>query len=178
MVTKNFKMVLASLLAEVSINSVAFGRIPFKDVSGNTRYYRPLLSSSYGYPASSTQSFSSSGTTSGVVVGSGTTPSTEDDYALEAPISSGLNGVTNVSQNLDSNGNLYCEITLSLANTTNAAIVVNEIGYIQSIPYATQSATSGSVVSTLFDRTVLDTPVTIPAGGTKVIEYTLKTVVS
>lgn len=109
-------------------------------------------------------SFSDTGV--GIVLGSGTTPPTIHDYQLESPITSGLTPL--VSTTHDADNNLVYNITLT--STATEPISIGEIG-IRSGFYA--GANSGLNYA-LMERTVLDEPVIIPAGGIGVVEYTIR----
>ena len=97
--------------------------------------------------------------------GTGTTAATEDDYRLES-IATGLNCESVVT----AVGNNYSKTyTAIFSNTTNADIIVTEIGFFITYPTTGDS----SVDYYLLDRTVLTTPITIPAGESKAITYEL-----
>lgn len=105
----------------------------------------------------------SGGFSPGIIVGSGTTPPTIDDYKLESMITAGLSASV-VAQGTDS----YIRI-LTITNTSDHDITISEIGTL-GVGYYNQSTSFPMLV----DRTVLDTPVTIPAGGIGKIEYEIK----
>lgn len=102
----------------------------------------------------------------GILLGSGTTPPTIDDYKMESLISSGFS--TTVGVSLDDNNDAVHIITVT--NTSDGDIVVGEVGY-SGVAYS--GAGSGMYI-VLMDRTVLDSPVTIPAGGVGKITYTIR----
>lgn len=103
----------------------------------------------------------------GIVLGSGTTAPTLDDYKLEDQIKSGL--TCSVSYVTDDNNDT--SYLLTITNATDEDIVIGEIG-IQSMAWKTYN--SNSSVWVLVDRTVLDYPVTIPPGGIGQITYTIR----
>ena len=95
---------------------------------------------------------------SGVTLGSGSTPATVDDYKLESAITKGLSvSITRIYEN-------PVKLVILITNTSDAPITIAEVGW--------QSLFGGAYA--LADRTVLDTPVTIPAGGIGKIEYEIK----
>lgn len=106
------------------------------------------------------------GSSNGIVLGSGMTPATLDDYCLESRITSGLSG--SVSLTSDPNNDLL--YTLVLTSTSTDDITIGEIG-IMSYAYTGQNGGNALV---LIERTVLDTPVTIPAGGIGQVTYTIR----
>ena len=102
----------------------------------------------------------------GILIGSGETPPTLDDYRLEAQITSGMTASN--SRGFDENGNPYTIITLT--NSSDKAITVREIGV---VGYGYYNAGSSGSRNVLFDRTVLDSPLTIEPGGVGQITYTI-----
>lgn len=114
--------------------------------------------------------------TSGVFFGSGSRPAAKDDYTLQSPITSGLS-ITNPSLVLlnPKEGEYSYVSNFVIKNTTDAEINIYEIGLF--IPVCTGSYTYNQVnantpwATILMDRTVLTKPITIPAGGTRVVTY-------
>lgn len=105
----------------------------------------------------------------GVYFGSGATPPTREDFKLENPITSGLT-ITNPSSLVwggDGNGNYSIAADFVLRNTTDAEIVVREVGFVSAIV----KSHDADFYPFLMERTVLETPVTIPAGEARLIEY-------
>lgn len=102
----------------------------------------------------------------GVILGSGSTPATFDDYKLESQITTGLSGTTVNSADEDYNR----VSTITLTNTSGGSITIGEIG-IRAFIYTGENSSSMSVA--LIERTVLDTPVTIEPGGVGQVTYTI-----
>lgn len=116
-----------------------------------------------------TTATSEAGTNSGIYFGAGTTPATKDDYKLENLISSGLT-ITNPSYFVEVQGGSGTYIWVSdfvVKNTSDKELRVGEIGLF--LPFRGSS----TYYLTLAERTVLDEPITIPAGATRIIEYKL-----
>ena len=109
----------------------------------------------------------------GVSFGTGTTPATASDYQLESTLNSTQITVSNPSAVSYSRGDTYEEysVTFGITNKTAEAITISEVG-LTAAPYYSSSGTTSVYV--LVDRTVLDTPVTIPAGQSKQITYTIR----
>ena len=175
MITKNYKNHIYCILA-CRNDSNAKGMLPIRAYN-NTVYY----DNGYGYssfPNNISTNLVTSASSTGIMVGTGTTAPTEDDYKLESQITSGISSSVNRDNGMDSNGNPYVQYDITITNTSSSSITISEIGYQQKI-YATttQGGTSASDRTCLFDRTVLDEPVTIPSGSYGVIRYTLKTIV-
>lgn len=174
MLTKNFKNMMAMVLPSVSGGP---GLLPVKDITGNVRYFGTIQDTS-SFPYTRTNSYTATATAAGWTFGSGTTPATDDDYALESPITSGLScSSASALRKLDANGYPYVTWAMTVTNTSNAPITISEIGYKQNM-YCTTAleGTSYGRYVFLIDRTVLTTPITIPAGQYAVVEYTLKTI--
>lgn len=102
----------------------------------------------------------------GIVLGSGTAPATRSDYKLENQITSGLTHL--VTTITDEDGNRTYKLTLN--STTSEPITIGEIGIMGMFLTGGGSGTNYA----LMERTVLDEPVTIPAGGVGVVEYTIR----
>lgn len=106
-------------------------------------------------------SYSTGSGANGVMFGTGDTAPTVEDTTLSGSIITGLtisSSFKTVGDNLDD----YAEIsTVYLVTNTNTEdVTVREIAYVY--------------YGCMMDRTVLDTPVTIPAGGIGQVTYTLR----
>ena len=174
MITNNFRAVMSTVLQKCT---TACGMLPVKATNGTTYYVSPNFGTS-GFPGSLTQTLSRATGTAGIQLGSGTTAATVDDYALESIITASTVSCT-VTQtpSLDSDGNPYLLLVLTITNTGSSAVTIGEVGYAQSIYAATALAgTSCSGRVCLIDRTVLASPITIAAnGGIGFISYKLTT---
>lgn len=105
----------------------------------------------------------------GVYFGSGSTPAKKSDYKLETPITSGLN-ITNPSaftETNDGNGKYEFSASYVLANTSGAEMNIYEVGFVLPI----NCNYDGYYHPILVERTVLVEPITIPAGGSKMVTY-------
>ena len=103
----------------------------------------------------------------GVSFGTGTTPVTMSDYSIESALGETQISVSypnSVSYSRDNTFDMY-SVSFGVTNKTAEAITISEVGLIAS-PYSTNYV--------LVDRTVLDTPITIPAGQSKQITYTIR----
>lgn len=105
----------------------------------------------------------------GVYFGSGITAPKRSDYCLESPIETGL-ALTSGSIVIGYNGDGIGEAsaTFSANNTSDADITISEIGYFGKLANGTASSNECLV---LYERTVLDEPITIAPGVTKLITY-------
>lgn len=138
--------------------------------------YRDDLASSYtrvpkiGTPDTTASTKDTQNMNAGVFFGTGITPPTVDDYALESPITSGLSARESGYAIYKEKEGLYVyEQRIELTNTSDANIGISEIGIVSSVAYVTSSATA--FYATLFDRTVLDEPIHIAPGETRLVTY-------
>ncbi len=172
MLTKNFKNLMAIILERSSVN---IGLLPV--VAYNGTEYWLVTNSSNSYPGSVTTSLTTSASGAGICVGSGSMAATENDYNLEAQITSGLSSSVIQNAGLDNDNNPYVTFDITITNTGNNDVIIREIGYRQNLYAATaQGGTSVSNRVCLLDRTILSAPITIPAGEFGVVRYMLKTI--
>lgn len=101
-----------------------------------------------------------------LMLGTGTTAPTADDYCLESPITTNLS-CDSVSVSRTS---LIKTYTATFTNSGSSDITVTEVGFWICIFYDYSNADERAD-NFLIDRTVLDTPVTIPAGESRTITY-------
>ena len=106
----------------------------------------------------------------GVRFGTGDTPPTLDDYKLSGNNVTGLTFSTNVVWVKDDDGD-GATATYTITNNNTTDVTIQEVGLFQQI-YTTRSKEDSTYQ--LWERTVLDSPVTIPAGGVGQITYTLR----
>lgn len=102
-----------------------------------------------------------------LVVGSGTTPVTDDDYKLDVPITTliAVSATTSCKTN-DTKNTLSpttFTITTTYRNDTEASVTVNEIGIMIPVGYKYSGSgnSANALSSCLIYREVLETPVTI-----------------
>lgn len=103
-----------------------------------------------------------------LMLGTGTTAPTADDYHLESPITTNLS-CDSVSVSRTSLTKTY---TATFTNSGSSDITVTEVGFIVYILYNYSNSNENSD-HFLMDRTVLDTPITIPAGESRTVTYEL-----
>ena len=103
----------------------------------------------------------------GVAFGTSTTPATVSDYRLESILDNTKISVASPSEVSYSRLDAHEEysVTFGITNITSNAITIAEVGIVAKI---------NDFYYALVDRTVLDTPVTIPAGQSKQITYTIR----
>lgn len=120
-----------------------------------------------------------SDTASGVYFGDGDSPVTGEDFFLAGNVVSGYAYTSKVSVTNVANGNGYDELTgvtitsvFTITNNNAEDITIKEACLCT--PMGALSKTSyglSSVYNVAVDRTVLDSPVTIPAGGVGQVTY-------
>ena len=156
MLTKNFYSYMRAYLQKATAK--------FTKTDGTTNW-TPISSEYPPFKVMNNWSFSTGQT--GVSFGTGTTPATTSDYFLESILTSTQISVSAPSAVSFSRGDTYDEYsaTFGITNETTEAITISEVGL-------TAMPSSGG--HTLVDRTVLDNPITIPAGQSKQITYTIR----
>lgn len=148
--------------------------ISAKDINGDNYYISPYYLGSgwdmiFTRPANTASSC--------VLIGSGDTPATEDDYYLENQITgeSYLAAVTysNAIDTVNKKYGRYAQYTIT--NNSAQDLVIKEIGRFLSVNASTTEGGTPSGANSkrmfMIDRIVLDTPITIPAGEAGIIRY-------
>lgn len=160
MITKNgVKMmmnVLSKGLTEPTLINMVGEEVPFTNITGRTSGYsdtRTELLNGMNNLANSSY---------GIAVGTGTIAPQKADYKLENDVSTSF-ARQGSPATIVSYGDDYseCYAVLPIKNTSSEAITLTEIGLY-------------TVNHILFDRTLLSSPITIGAGETKSITYTIK----
>lgn len=104
----------------------------------------------------------------GVYLASGTTAPTKDDYTWAGQLVKGYAYTVAVSNGTDDEG-VYTTAVYTITNNNAQAITIGEICL-----FGIPGGSSGSEFKCLYDRTVLESPVTIEAGGVGQVTYTLR----
>ena len=174
MITKNAKLALASLFSISS--SGQFNYMLMTDVSGATIY---IGWSNQGWPSTSFNfitSFSTSANSAGVKVGSGNAAESDLDHNLADLITAGVSGsIVLQSRTVDASGKSKIVLLVTVTNTGETDVTISEIGYfVQMKGGTTVNSTSTTNYYIMLDRTLLDTPVTIPAGNSATITYVIQ----
>lgn len=171
MLTKNAKKLLsAAFLSRETQSTIA--NIPIVDENGDT--INSVIWPGNTWPTNTEYyKFRTGNAVDGICIGSGTTTPTDDDYCMESKITgvtgrvvtnAPIGGLTSVRPMM---------IYVIVKNTTDNAITISEVGC-----FAHTFHYDGSGISLIFhpimlDHSLLDTPVTIPAGETGLIIYTI-----
>lgn len=106
----------------------------------------------------------------GVMFGTGTTPPTKDDYCLSGTLLKNFSCSVGVTRNSDDAGTTYKAI-YTITNTGSNDMTIGEIGLMCNM-YDESNTTD--IRKGFIERTVLDAPVTIPAGGIGQVTYTIR----
>lgn len=170
MITKWFKQTMKANNVVNSGTAYVFN-LPFKNILNQTRYMAAGAYFQIGNPVSLSVSTSAWG----ISVGTGDTAATDEDVNLASTITSGLTGVITNTHGMDGD-DPYVLFNIVLTNSTTSDIVVKEVGFKQNAYSGTTvGATSGaSNTLILVDRTVLSSPLTVPARGNAALQYKLK----
>ena len=104
----------------------------------------------------------------GVFFGTGETPASLDDYKLAGDLIQNINASINITYSY-SKEKQSVKAVYTITNNNEAAITIKEVALNMQFDYSSNGSSTGCVI----DRTVLDTPVTIPAGGVGQVEYTI-----
>lgn len=142
--------------------------VPIKTPGGNEYYSRVTCNdTSLSIMTSIGESYA------GIAVGSGDTPATEDDYTIESLITALTGSVASSIYYDATNFRYVSRYQITLNNATESDIVVKEVAkFVNAYTSTTRGATTTSnMKSIMIDRTVLDTPVTVAAGESALINY-------
>ena len=171
MITKNYYRVLAYLFTRKD------NEIRIKNYLGNDKTIpnsSTIFSLAWGldkndaFTASMRYLRSSLGDSSGVILGDGDTPPTPDDYRLAGEIITDFTYSGSLTH-VVSDTAITAKAIYTITNTSDTEITIKEVG-LMGANFASQLTGAQRF---LLERTVLDTPVTIPAGGVGQVEYTV-----
>ena len=104
----------------------------------------------------------------GIIIGTGDTPPTFDDYCLAGNMITAISSSVATSFDCDDSGatiTALCTIT----NSDNNAFTIREVGL-----YGKAKGNNYDSDAVLVERTVLDSPLTIEAGSVGQLTYTIK----
>lgn len=122
----------------------------------------------YGYNPRLSNPLTSLNGYGGVIFGTGTTEPTPEDYALSGDMLTDISVSASKIEGLLGEDGATVSYRYTITNNASSDIVVGEIGLIAAPSNSTSTSTK-----CLLDRTVLDTPVTISAGGVGQVTYTI-----
>lgn len=170
MITKNLKNLTAMLLQS---SSTLFGALPVVGIDKKTYY----LHGAFSYPGTRAETYTLNAKEAGISFGTGSTAPNENDINLEHTITDGVTvSLTSCKAGCDAPGNPWLQYTFTITNTGSEALTIREVGYKQALKCAVTPGRARYVDPVcLLDRTVLASPVEIPAGDAGVLVYRLKT---
>ena len=177
MITKNFKRWISVLLQAYNTSTRGYAEV--KNSNGSVRYLPIFYASNTIFPTSVSNVLRGSGVTSGVWIGNGTAIPTEEDYTLTSRIiDNNISSTRTELSGIDQDGNPFLKLTYIINNNSAADITITEVGYFQvcNASSSLNSATMNAEVI-MFDHTLLDSPITIPANGNGVLVYTIKAII-
>lgn len=163
MLTKNYYNVFAVLSTGITMSNG--GVLP--SGSKQTIYHHNSTLTALNFYAG-TSNVLTAVTGIGIVFGDGTTEPTIDDHKLSGNI------ITNISKIGDSysykvtSDGYVCTKTVIIKNTGTESITVGEVGWISLV-----NSGNSTAFYALLDRTLLDSPVVIPAGKSAQIDYSV-----
>lgn len=167
MLLKNFIVSLASGVATPITNNSSNPLFRKTTQGDNFRISSGSVSSIYSVSGSIYNTKGSTGIDTigryrGIVLGTGTTPPTYEDFKIEAPVES--SGYSNNSYSISAN----CQqiLTQSYTNKSSEDIIVTELGF-----FVSDDGANGSYAKVLLTRNVIS-PVTIKPNETKT--FTIK----
>ena len=165
MVTKNFYKMLTAMMTNLqsfTATSFAGSEVEMNEYNWETRFEWANLLSKLQTSANSHN---------GVVLGDGDTPPTFEDYTLAGNPISNFTFTASMSTLKTDDSGATIRALYTITNNNSVEITIKEIGLIVN---PTQFSSSlGADKKILLERTVLDTPVTIPAGGIGQVVYTI-----
>lgn len=154
MITKNYHRIINSAITQSLISSCV-------DTSGNV--ISNAIAESIPMLSRMSTLLSKTSEGEGVVLGTGDDEMSMDDYQLSGSVITGLQATTTISTAFDDNAaSRMVEFTLS--NNTSIDKTIKEVAYIGQ-PYIRGTR------HVMLDRTVLEEPLTIPAGGVGKLRY-------
>lgn len=110
----------------------------------------------------------------GLFFGSGNTPATVDDYKLAGDTIMGCTCSYANKSTYNSDGSTSALIyDYTITNNNDAEIIIGEIGIFFETRWKHSNAGNGWYFN-MIERTALETPITIPAGGVGQVTYTIR----
>lgn len=102
--------------------------------------------------------------------GTGTTPAARTDYNMESQITTGISSSKgSLSKLVNGSGDFVLSFVDTVRNASENSITISEIGL-----NVSSRKTSSTSENLLIYHDVLTTPITIPAGESKNVEFTLR----
>lgn len=128
-----------------------------------------LYPSSAFIPANDMKTITTNVAFGGVALGTGNTPATVNDYKLSGTMITTFT-YTGSSTSKETDKGYECTGTYTITNTGTEAFTISEVG----LQTTLHTSSNGGAGQMLIDRTVLENPLTIEAGGIGVLNYTIR----
>lgn len=169
MFTKNWYKALA---AEMSRSNGTYQSMTGTTQTIHASYYLYFFNYDNGNPNYPTihKVQTTLGSNGGVVFGTGNTPPTINDTTLSGDLVSGFSYSKSVTTECGDNGVTFTAL-YTVTNNNAEAITISEVAIIANL--TKHNTSPDAPYKALLERTVLDTPVTIPAGGVGQVVYTI-----
>ena len=167
MVTKNFYKMLAAMmttLQDFTATSFDGSTVTMNEYNWETRFEWNTLLSKLQTSANSSN---------GVVLGDGDTPPTFEDYTLAGNLISNFVFTASTSTLKTDDSGATIRALYTITNNNSKEITIKELCLIVNATQFSSGSGLNAKNKIVLDRTVLDTPVTIPAGGIGQVEYTI-----
>lgn len=168
MFTRNYYKAIFGAITKKGSSKELFVTTSGSNVKGSYPDEHVMIAySDYGYSPNMSYPRNSLTNKGGVFFGTGNIPPTFDDYKLAGSLITTFSASASVDVSQDDNGYTITAL-YTITNTGSEAFTVSEV--------ALMASPSNSALSTkiLFERTVLDNPVTIPVGGVGQVTYTIR----
>lgn len=170
MLLKNYYRALTAFI------NGTWGDIPYINVNGATQTNHPGNGDAlrFGYK---TQTYyvpsmyymaTQYGNYAGVIIGTGTTPPTVDDYALSGDMITTYSHSATVTRTDDANGSTFTGV-YTITNTGESEFAIGEIALMAGMGNGLDKSHKA-----LIERTVLEHPITIAPGGIGQVTYTIR----
>ena len=172
MLTKNYYRTLAKCTV------MGYGTVNYIGINGNTFTNGGYVATiQFGYDSASSAGNEArlkslqtgTNTNGGVILGTGTTAPSFDDISLSGSVISNFTYTSTVTNEVDENG-MTLTANYTITNTGEEAFTIGEIGIIANLSGTAKTSSNKA----LLERTVLDEPVTIEAGGVGQVTYTIQ----
>lgn len=170
MFTKNYHKAYGAVLtrSNISVSNVAGASqtLTHSDAASILRYMNDNTQN-YTYPSLHRMA-TSLGKYGGAIIGTGRAAPTADDIALSGTMITTFSASATVTSTIDESG-VELSAAYLITNTGDTDFTIGEIGLISA---STNSA--NQTYKILWERSTLDAPVTIPAGGIGQVTYTIR----
>ena len=160
MFVRNFYRVLAS-------HGFGGGAVSAVDQDGKTISVYPSTTLDFNLD---TAIGTSTAYTSYIRLGTGDTPPTLDDFKLSGDFVTSIASTVAAGSIVVNGDSISQSATYTITNTGSTEITIKEIAIFS----GNKSTSSGYYKSVMIERSVLDSPVTIPAGGVGQVNYTIR----